>query len=140
MPEPRFPSPFYRVSVKAIIRDRDRVLLSQNNEGKWEVPGGGWEHDEELTTALARELDEELHVEIATIGNIQCVWRDYSSVRGIHYLRLGVPVTLKSHEFRPDDGDLIEARFVTREEFLQLPFQKGEEGVLNCIDKIWSNE
>ena len=140
MLESRYPSPFYRVSVKAIIVVNDKLLLSQDGTGKWEVPGGGWEHDETMETALTRELAEELHVIPEHIGDIQFAWRDYSDDRGVHYLRLAVPVSLISYNFTPDDGNLVAARFVSREEFKNLPFQSAEEGVRKYEDKIWSDE
>jgi ADP-ribose pyrophosphatase YjhB (NUDIX family) len=55
------PSPFYRVSVKALVFDRDgRLLVVQEPDGLWEVPGGGWEHGESFEECLARELAEEI--------------------------------------------------------------------------------
>jgi hypothetical protein len=54
-------SPFYRVSVKALVFDRDgRLLVVQEPDGLWEVPGGGWEHGESFEKCLARELAEEI--------------------------------------------------------------------------------
>jgi 8-oxo-dGTP pyrophosphatase MutT (NUDIX family) len=44
------PSTFYRVSIKALVfDDRNRLLvgLTKDEEAPgWEIPGGGWEHDE----------------------------------------------------------------------------------------------
>ena len=57
----KLPSPFYRVSLKAIVLDhQERLLLGQADNGNWEVPGGGWEHPETLERGLRRELLEEL--------------------------------------------------------------------------------
>lgn len=50
----------YRISVKAIIKDASgRVLLLQEKDGSWELPGGGLVHGEDTKQALARELAEE---------------------------------------------------------------------------------
>ena len=58
----QYPSTFYRVSLKAVIRDdQGRVLV--NKEGSmdtWSLPGGGWDHGETEHEAIARELYEEL--------------------------------------------------------------------------------
>ena len=58
----QYPSTFYRVSLKAVIRDNQgRVLV--NKEGTsdtWNLPGGGWDHGETEQEALARELQEEV--------------------------------------------------------------------------------
>lgn len=138
------PSPYYRVSAKAMIFDDDRLLVCQDKNGKWEIPGGGWEHGETMVECLSRELQEEVGAEVLSTGDVQFVWRDYSSEWGAHYLRLAVPVTLKSHDLVPKGEDdvveLMAARFVAKDEFLTLPFQEGEEGVKHCVDIIWPTE
>ena len=60
----------YRVSIKAIIRDADgRVLLLQEKDNTWELPGGGMEHGETPTDALARELAEETGYSMDRMGD-----------------------------------------------------------------------
>ena len=58
----QYPSTFYRVSLKAVIRNyKDEILV--NKEGTsdtWNLPGGGWDHGETEHAALARELKEEV--------------------------------------------------------------------------------
>ncbi len=57
--------------VAAVLRDdRGRVLLARRPEGKhlagtWEFPGGKLESDESPAAGLARELAEELGIEVA---------------------------------------------------------------------------
>ncbi|HEX4662551.1 MAG TPA: NUDIX hydrolase [Candidatus Saccharimonadales bacterium] len=59
----KYPNAYYRVSVKAIIRDEaDRVLMVKESSDDWTLPGGGVDHGEGLDRALARELFEELAV------------------------------------------------------------------------------
>lgn len=65
MIEPRqskYPNTFYRVSLKAVIRNSSGEVLV-NKEGSsdtWSLPGGGWNHGENEHEALARELYEEV--------------------------------------------------------------------------------
>ncbi|HSX32739.1 MAG TPA: NUDIX hydrolase [Candidatus Saccharimonadales bacterium] len=50
----------YRISVKALIQDEaGRVLLLEEQDGRWELPGGGLEHGEDPRAALPREIAEE---------------------------------------------------------------------------------
>lgn len=57
----RPPTTFYRVSLKAIIRDTvGRVLVVKEKSDNWSIPGGGWDHGETEHEALARELFEEV--------------------------------------------------------------------------------
>ena len=61
----QYPSTFYRVSLKAVIRDTEgRVLVNKERDSKsWNLPGGGWDHGETEKKALARELHEEVGYE-----------------------------------------------------------------------------
>lgn len=56
----KYPDAFYRVSLKAIIRnDTGHVLVVKENGSKWTLPGGGMDHGETTHDALKRELFEE---------------------------------------------------------------------------------
>jgi 8-oxo-dGTP pyrophosphatase MutT (NUDIX family) len=129
------PSPFYRVTAKALIFDEQRRLLVGSSEKGWQVPGGGWEHDESFEQALQREFEEEFGVAISGIGSVQFVYRGKSS-HGWYTVRIAVTATIASHEFTCGDG-LTEARFVTRDEFLALTFSPSEEAVQEHVDQIW---
>jgi 8-oxo-dGTP pyrophosphatase MutT (NUDIX family) len=61
----KYPNAFYRVSLKAVIRDESgRVLVNKEQDSKsWNLPGGGWDHGETEMEALARELYEEIGYE-----------------------------------------------------------------------------
>ncbi len=61
-PVSQYPTTFYRVSLKAIIRnDKGEVLLNKEGDSDtWSLPGGGWDHGETEHEALARELHEEV--------------------------------------------------------------------------------
>lgn len=52
---------FYRVSLKALIRnDKNQILMVQEKKGDFSLPGGGWDYEEDLHTAIERELFEEV--------------------------------------------------------------------------------
>lgn len=61
----KYPSTFYRVTLKAVIRDDEgRVLVvKEHDSDAWNLPGGGWDHGETEREALARELYEEVGYE-----------------------------------------------------------------------------
>ena len=65
--------PVVDVAVGVLIRPDGRFLLASRPEGKpyahyWEFPGGKLEPGETVATALARELHEELGVEITAVN------------------------------------------------------------------------
>jgi 8-oxo-dGTP diphosphatase len=119
-------SPFYRVSVKALIfDDQQRLLVMREADGGWEIPGGGWEHDETLTQCVERELAEELGVQAVSVDEsrmIPCV----GPGNRYHRLKLAVAVRVASHQFTLGDG-MQEIRWVTREQFVKLPVDNGDE-------------
>ncbi|HEY5668259.1 MAG TPA: NUDIX hydrolase [Candidatus Saccharimonadales bacterium] len=50
----------YRVSTKAIIKDEaGKILLLQESNGQWDLPGGGLDQGEKPHDAIAREVIEE---------------------------------------------------------------------------------
>lgn len=57
----QYPNTYYRVSLKAVIRNRNgEVLCVKEKTPFWELPGGGIDHGEDVQAALARELQEEI--------------------------------------------------------------------------------
>ncbi len=51
---------FYRVGVKALIRNSAGEILVVREKGLWGLPGGGWDWGETEHEALKRELFEEI--------------------------------------------------------------------------------
>jgi ADP-ribose pyrophosphatase YjhB (NUDIX family) len=54
------------VSAKAIIWNGGRVLLARNSRLEWDLPGGKVKLGETIESALRRELQEELAVELVS--------------------------------------------------------------------------
>jgi len=61
----QYPSTFYRVSLKAVVRNKKGEVLvnKEYDSSDWSLPGGGWDHGETEHEALARELKEEVGYE-----------------------------------------------------------------------------
>lgn len=63
------PNAFYRVSAKALVLDKDKkVLLIREETGMWELPGGGVDHGETAHETIAREIQEEMGLEVSKIA------------------------------------------------------------------------
>ena len=126
------PSPYYRVSVKALIFDAaKRLLVLRDRDNRWQVPGGGWEHGESLEQCVQRELQEEMGVSAASID----LSRLYPCP-GRARLKLTVGVVLAPGEIRVGDG-MQEARYVTRDEFATLTLGGGDDVLATHILATW---
>jgi 8-oxo-dGTP diphosphatase len=131
------PSPFYRVSVKALIFDADgRLLVVQEPDGFWELPGGGWEHGETLRGCLTRELAEELGAELESV--------DLTTVHpcvgpGRRYQRLKLVVRAEISDRAPVPGnEIIALRWVDRDALSQLAMRDGDDPLRAHILSHWS--
>ena len=52
----------YRVTLKAIVINDKKLLMTREKEGFYSLPGGGLDYNEDFNEALERELLEELAV------------------------------------------------------------------------------
>ncbi len=69
MPSPRFP-----VSIKGVILQDGRVVLLRNERDEWELPGGRLEMGESPEECVAREIREELGLDVR-VGAILDSWQ-----------------------------------------------------------------
>jgi len=55
---------FYRVSVKAVVKDKNKFMLCLDDSWYWDFPGWGIDHWENIEEALKREVMEEMWIKI----------------------------------------------------------------------------
>lgn len=58
----------YPVSVKGLIIENDKILLLQNERNEWDLPGGKIFEDEDIHSALVREVFEETNLNVKIIN------------------------------------------------------------------------
>jgi 8-oxo-dGTP pyrophosphatase MutT (NUDIX family) len=135
----KLPSTFYRVAIKCLIFNASgELLVVKNTAGEIEIPGGGWEHGETLTECVQRELQEEIGATAKTIGAIKAVLPGVSD-RGWHVLRVAVETELVSNDFTFNDPEVVEAFYVSRDEFLTLKFCPADSPFASASNQIWAN-
>jgi A/G-specific adenine glycosylase len=83
---PRKQTPHYDVAAAVTIGDHGRVLVAQRNAddmlgGLWEFPGGKCEDGETLPECLAREMREELGVEVEVGERLTVIKHAYTHFR-----------------------------------------------------------
>lgn len=133
------PENYYRISLKALVfDDKGRLLVCNDSQNEWAMPGGGWDHAEDYESGVKREVAEELGTDVISVGPIAFFYRCQAQ-HGQPKVSLAFPVKLRNFNFKfnPDDDEVTEVRFVTKEEFLQLPFQVGEAPIQKYANQIW---
>ncbi len=122
--------------VAAIIQNGDRILATQRGYGEfsggWEFPGGKPEAGETQEQALAREIREELEVEIEILRYVDTVEYDYTNFHLTMHCYL---CTMKSSELVLKEHR--SARWLTRNELNEVEWLPADIGL---IEKIYSGQ
>ena len=117
------PSPI--IVVAAVLADGERFLVTRRADGLWEFPGGKVEPGEGLSEALARELKEELAIEVKVGERIIRIEHDYPDRRVIlHFL------SCRLTSGRPRTVGVEEARWVRVEEMAGLDFLEADYAII----------
>lgn len=116
----------YRISVKALIRDdQDRILLLQEADGSWELPGGGLDHGEDAKTGLTREISEETGMTVDWMSDAPVAFwtirKDVGS-SDLHWFSFVVFEAKVSGSFRPDPTgeEAVQAQYFSRDDAKKL--------------------
>ncbi len=128
----------YRVSVKAIIKDVDgRVLLLQEADGQWDLPGGGLDHGESSKEGVAREVAEETgHTVDSVSESPTAFWtvnRAGSAITWFAFVGYEVSV---SGIYAPsiDTNDAaVDSRYVSAQEALSITLHPNARGYFETL-------
>jgi len=111
------PNCFYRISVKALILDKEkRFLLTLENKGLWELPGGGLGFGEKPHECLIREIKEETGLEVIHIKEQPSYFLTTLSLNGQQWIgNIIYETKVKNFNFKPSD-ECVKMKFFTKEE------------------------
>ncbi len=113
---------YYRLSVKALILDetRTKFLLAQEDNEKWELPGGGLDWGENFEEGIKREVMEEMGLVVSSVSKhpsyLTTAQRDSDGTWTANIL---FETTLENLNFTPS-SECVAIKFVTQEEALEL--------------------
>ena len=124
------------VAVGVILDGADNILLTRravdsHQGGLWEFPGGKVEEGESLQSALARELREELGIEIGPTHPLLEVRHDYGDKRVL----LDVHVVQEySGEARGLEGQPLD--WVAPDDLASYPFPAANEPIVEAVQAL----
>ena len=123
------------VVVAAAIERDGRYLAARRTKpdwaaGRWEFPGGKVEPGESEADALAREIREELGVEIAVGARVPGEWPLHDDL----VLHLYVATLIDGEPQPLDHHD--EIRWVTREEFDEVAWLESDVDAVTILARL----
>lgn len=122
------------IVTAAVIRDGDKVLIAQRQgaplAGKWEFPGGKLEPGEGPEECLARELREELGIEVAVKDIFAVVYHEYNFGP---ILLLAYNCALLARRTVPQNAGV---RWASREDLCALDFAPADRPIVEKIEHV----
>jgi 8-oxo-dGTP diphosphatase len=110
----------HEISVKGLAQnDEGKILVIRDSKNRWELPGGGLEHGEDILECLKRECVEELGVECEILDERPWkIWVGYTKAETYRMIVL-YKIRFKSADFKKSH-EAEEIRFVDKEELKTL--------------------
>jgi len=128
----------YHVTIKGLFFDQhNKILLTQESSGMWDLPGGRLEHGESLHEALSRECIEEMGIQCGIIDdNPYWAWsaKDHD---GLWKVVLCFRITLPHLNYQVSD-ECIKLGFFDAETFSKTNAIPQIHPLLNYLQKIHS--
>lgn len=112
----------YRVAIRVLIIQDDKVLLvKEADDDWWALPGGGVDHGETVASALVREVEEELGVLANKVSSdFQIVHYNIGNVvNGVPRMNLFFAASVPEELLGKTDH-VAEWKWFTKDEFLKL--------------------
>lgn len=128
------PNNFYRTSIKALILDDEkRFLMILENNGLWEMPGGGLDFGESPHDCLTREIKEEMDLEVIYINKQPSYFASALNINKIWKTAVFYETKVKNLDFKPTD-ECTKIKFFTKEEALKENLYPAIKEFINEYD------
>lgn len=127
---------YYRVSVKGIvINDDGRILLSREDNGMWEMLGGGLDHNEDPIDCLKREIHEETGLKVTYVSENPRYFVTSPRANADTFIANVIyEIKLKDYDFTPSD-ECQELRFFSPQEMHKIELFPNVQKLLEVLER-----
>lgn len=110
----------FQISVKGLFFDKDnKLMMMQENNGLWELPGGRVQKGEDLLACLKRECSEETGLECQILEKQPSIVYAAIDQVGRPRLMLYYKISFNSLDFTPSE-ECVAIKFFSKEEVKKL--------------------
>ena len=115
------PKTYYRVSIKGLILNEngDKFLIIREDNGYWELPGGGLDRPETAEECLKREVKEELGIQVVGVSPYPSYVIIGENMNGKPSVNVVYEAKLANLDFKTSN-ECQEIKFVTPAEALEM--------------------
>lgn len=124
-----------KVICGALVVDGNSFLAVQEAKeyckGKWNIPAGHAEIDEDLFTSTIREVKEETNIDIDLTGLLGIY--QHKSSTGNNIVKVVFIAIAKNHDIMFPENEILNAKWMEFDEFRSLPSIKIRTGDLRTM-------
>jgi 8-oxo-dGTP diphosphatase len=130
------PDQSFNVGLKIFVASNDgKLLVLQDPEGLWELPGGKIQEGEEIEEALQREIAEELGDKVQIeIGSLFHAWIRQGKSKNYFIFLVGFQCTFLGGEIHLS-SEHQNLKWIAREDISSLPFENTYQ---EAVQKFFS--
>lgn len=128
------------VAVGVVLNGRREVLIAlrdvnSHQGGLWEFPGGKLEPEESVQAALARELREEVHIEVESSSPLRRIRHDYGDKQVLLDVRL-----VEAFTGEPAGNEGQPLRWVPVTELHRFDFPRANDPIIELLQALYGGD
>jgi 8-oxo-dGTP diphosphatase len=119
---------YFQVSIKGLFfNEEGKLMMIQEKDGNWEVPGGRIQKGEDFIACLKRECLEETGLECEVLEYMPSIIYPSIDKDGRGRILVFYKIKLNSLEFKPSE-ECVDIKFFSKSEIdsLQKPIQLND--------------